>query len=47
MECCWAGTILKESGCIWEVVKDSVDRLTISNKMEFPFFEGDTAKIAQ
>ncbi len=36
--------MLKESGWIWDVAKDSVERLTISHVMHFPFREGDTAK---
>lgn len=36
--------VIKESGWIWSEPKDSVERLTISHTMNFPFHDGDTAK---
>lgn len=35
---------MKESGWMWTEPKDSVDQLTISHSMDYPFHEGDTAK---
>lgn len=36
--------LIKETGWMWEEPKDSIDRLTISHTMDFPFHDGDTAK---
>lgn len=36
--------LIKESGWMWTEPKDSVDRLTISHSMDYPFHDGDTAK---
>jgi hypothetical protein len=36
--------IIKESGWVWSEPKDSVERFTISHKMDFPFHDGDTAR---
>ncbi|MFZ1527277.1 MAG: hypothetical protein WAT19_00875 [Ferruginibacter sp.] len=36
--------LIKESGWIWEVPKDSIDRFTISHTLDFPFHDGDTTK---
>jgi hypothetical protein len=36
--------LIKESGWMWTEPKDSVDRLTISHSMNYPFHDGDTAK---
>jgi hypothetical protein len=35
---------LQESGWIWSEPTDSVERMTISHVMDFPFHEGDTSK---
>lgn len=36
--------IIKESTWLWSKPKDSIERITISHKKDFPFRDGDTAR---